>query len=412
MWCHNASLTYSFQPNPYMCWTHAPHQGHCWHIFVVSTGVGAAALIFSLHSSPNISSSVYALCTRGCYSFSVGALVLKSAARQFVRAFYNYTFRHSISTCPFGFAFYRWHATDISWPPHHDNPGKVSTAREALEENRIWLEARGVNVCDDVDVFDILSYLELQRIQHHEVVLCIFNCAHGRNYRNDSTERHVMMQNWHWKGDSFRSAAFQAMCGQLPHATCILTCRCWEPVVTQVGTRPILHAPVRYARQTGPPYRPEPSTRSKRRPGELGSTEDLIATVAVGPALSRYILQPGLPVVNIPELALRATGAGHVLFVGEFTLANSRHCAQYVCDQIANPFWNLLWQTTLKFQLRIPSKLQKEHRQDCDENGYTYAQCLKRASEAGEAHAALAAGHWWMNMWCTPQMGLNFGGQG
>ena len=107
-----------------------------------------------------------------------------------------------------GFALYHWHATDISWPPHHDNAGIVSTAREATEANRIWLEACGVNVSDGVDVFDILSYMDRQRIQHHEVVLCIFSCAHGRNYRDDSTERHDLMKKWHWNEGLFRSAAF------------------------------------------------------------------------------------------------------------------------------------------------------------------------------------------------------------
>ena len=61
--------------------------------------------------------------------------------------------------------------------------------------------------------------------------------------------------------------------------------------------------------------------------------EDLVATVASGPLMDHYLLQATWSTPDITELVLRADVAGGViLFLAEFTMANSRHCAQYVLD--------------------------------------------------------------------------------
>ena len=61
--------------------------------------------------------------------------------------------------------------------------------------------------------------------------------------------------------------------------------------------------------------------------------EDLVATVASGPLMDHYLLQATWSTLDITELVLRADVAGGVILIlGEFTLASSRHCAQYVLD--------------------------------------------------------------------------------
>ena len=232
-----------------------------------------------------------------------------------------------------------------------------------------------MRVCDNVDVFDILGYLKTQDIREQDVVLCIFSCAHGRNYRMDSTARHTLMNSWDWKLSTFRTAAFEAMRAQLPLATCILTGRWWDTAEMQTDTRPTVHVPVRYAQQSGPPYMPEPSTRYERRPGTLCSTDSLSAFISVGPALASYMLHADLSSVDIPELTFQATGHGVVLFLGEFTLAHARHCAQYTLDRISHSIKPLMRRPALESESRSPE------RQDRAGNWFTYAECLDHHAE-------------------------------
>ena len=70
--------------------------------------------------------------------------------------------------------FHRWHAADIAWPPTEG-----TTARAAMEENRLWLQAQGVHVADNVDAFDLSGYLMTAGVRAEDVMRCIFNCAHG-----------------------------------------------------------------------------------------------------------------------------------------------------------------------------------------------------------------------------------------
>lgn len=206
--------------------------------------------------------------------------------------------------------------------------------------------------------------------------------------RTAGTTGRTPQRGWRWEGGAFRSAAFAAMCGQLPAATCILTGRCWEAVSTQFGGRPVLQAPVCYSEQRGPPYQPEPSTRSDRRPGELGSTDALVATLAVGPALARRLLKRR-PLVDVPAMAYCAARKGHVLFIGEFTLANARHCAQYACER--GPRCR---------RALVPEGVPMERRCFKDYASYTYADCLQHTrGKAAAKHAELAAGHLWYGGW-------------
>lgn len=292
--------------------------------------------------------------------------------------------------------FRRWHATDIAWPPLTDLEGAPSQARATTEENKSWLTGMGLHVYEDVDVFDVVPYLRARQVRPEEVLLCVYNCAHGRNYRRDATARYALMGEWHWSSFTFRSAAFQAMCAQLPNATCILTSRHWEPVTTQLSNRPILHSAVCYSPQSGPPYKPEPSTRSSRREGELGLVEELAATVAVGPLLECHFTKQMSIKVDIPELAfIAASSGGAVLFLGEFTLASARHCAQFACEQISQGR-PLQWAVSRR---NLPVEQRRHWR---GHSLYSYADCVQHARDQEEAHAALLAAHIWMGMASTP----------
>ena len=55
--------------------------------------------------------------------------------------------------------------------------------------NRLWLKEQGVHVSGNVDAFDLHSYLSTAGARAEDVVLCIFNCARGRNRRAASDER-------------------------------------------------------------------------------------------------------------------------------------------------------------------------------------------------------------------------------
>ena len=78
-----------------------------------------------------------------------------------------------------------------------------------MEENRLWLQAQGVHVADNVDAFDLSGYLMTAGVRAEDVMLCIFNCAHGRNYRADSDERHGLMGDvGSWEIDGFLNMMF------------------------------------------------------------------------------------------------------------------------------------------------------------------------------------------------------------
>lgn len=263
-----------------------------------------------------------------------------------------------------------------------------------MEQNKQWLEQRGVAVKDDVDVFDLAPFLQAQGLDPEDVGLCVFNCAHGRNYRDDATERYELEKGWGWQSSTFRAVAFQAMCAQLPSATCVVTTRRWEPLAPQLGTRPVLTVPAEYPEQSGPPYLPEPSTRFERRPGELGPPESLAAVVAVGPLLESALAATWT--ANIPALALQTSALGkHVLFLGEFTLAASRHCAQYACDREGQAA------PAAPEQLRQLQAERRWHRKS--RAWYSYADCLTYTRENKEAQPELLAANIWRQLVPKPQ---------
>ena len=294
----------------------------------------------------------------------------------------------------------KWHATDISWPPRADTCS--TSARTALEENKGWLVERGVNVYDNVDAFDILRYLRDRDVKPEDVVLCVFNCAHGRNYRDDSDARHHWLTERGWSSHTFRSAVFQAMNAQLPAATCVLTSRYYENVNTCLSGRRILQSFVQYSGpKSGPLYKPEPSTRGDRREGGLGPVEDLMATVSVGPLMDHYLLRgPPWNAIDIPDLVLAAHATGGViLFLGEFTLANARHCVQYVLDHVGTN-----WSPPQDLVTVLPECRLTTPERRCDAQGccYTYVECLQQAQEKEIPHPALVAADMWRGMWARP----------
>mmetsp|Transcript_36992 Transcript_36992/g.73212 ORF Transcript_36992/g.73212 Transcript_36992/m.73212 type:complete len:313 (+) Transcript_36992:35-973(+) len=303
-------------------------------------------------------------------------------------------------------SFSTWHATDIAWPPVGD--GVCSTSRSAMEDNRLWLQQRGVHVSDNVDAFDLLSYLSTIGLRAEDVVLCVFNCAHGRNYRSDSDERHASLKEWGWGHTTFRSAIFEAICGQLPAASCVLTGRHWEQVATQVSERRILRCFATYGAQSGVPFRPEPSTRGDRREGELGRVDDLVATVASGPLMDQHLLQGPWSTLDITELVLLADAAGGViLFLGEFTLASSRHCVQYVIDHapVERSHPEGLGNVLNECRMKVP-----ERRRHIRGGWYTYADCLQHAMvDKKERQPALVAANIWLAM-CPAIPSLPAGG--
>ena len=250
-----------------------------------------------------------------------------------------------------------------------------------------------MHVNEGVDVFDLYTYLHEEDIDPAQVGLCVFNCAHGRNYRADSDARHRLMESLHWSAATFRGAALQAMCGQLPNATCIITGRRWEPVSVPLAHRNILIGPLRYGPQCGPPYKPEPSTRGDRREGELGPADTLAATVAIGPMLADKI--GGSGVVDVPELARVASARNTVvLFLGEFTLASARHAAQYALDNSFSAIPVAPHGAMLPEEIRVDSR----SRRKC-----SYAQCLEYTRGKKEAHPELLAADLWLQMTvCKP----------
>jgi len=248
-------------------------------------------------------------------------------------------------------------------------------------------------VHDNVDVFDLLSYLQARNLKPRDVMLCVFNCAHGRNYREDSDARHALIRDLRWGPSTFRSAAFEAMSAQLPDATCVMTGRRWEPVVAQVCHRCILQTALRYGQQGGQAYLPEPSTRGDRRTGEVGDISELVATVAVGPALQSDVLGMAPEALDVPELAYRATALGGVvLFLGEFTLAASRHCVQYALER--PPLGGGSMQLAA-MQRQMPEEVRWNWRH---RSRYTYADCLQHTHEKKEHQASLVAAHIWSQM--------------
>ena len=246
-------------------------------------------------------------------------------------------------------------------------------------------------MADNVDAFDLSGYLMTAGVRAEDVMLCIFNCAHGRNYRADSDERHgLMAEVGSWESGHFRSAAFQAMSGQLPAAMCILTGRHWELVNTHAFHRRVLRCFVTYGAQTGAPYRPEPSTRGDRREGELGPVEDLVATVASGPLMDRYLRWATWCTLDMTELVLWAdTAGGVILFLGEFTLASSRHCAQYVLD---HALARREYPVGLENLLQLCRARPFDRRRQPPGDWCTYADCLQHARDRGQRQAAFYGG--------------------
>mmetsp|Transcript_56127 Transcript_56127/g.135548 ORF Transcript_56127/g.135548 Transcript_56127/m.135548 type:complete len:354 (-) Transcript_56127:59-1120(-) len=305
-----------------------------------------------------------------------------------------------------GHSLNRWHVTDIAWPPLE------SPARQITDTNLEWLQQhpRCARVSDNVNAMDILGYCECAGFAASEVVLCIWVGAHGRNYHPDSDDMHEVVKGFGWSKRTFVDAAFGAVCGQLPRATVLFVGRQWEGVSMQLAHRPVICSRVSYsAVRGGERFVPEGSTRFERYhlPGGMA----LGGVAALGPDLRRYacgVCTRGLP-LDVPKLVLRASATGGVvLFLGEYTAAHARHCAEFIDErplELAYRRQCSLWRARLSscwLPLAAPAspqdRLLELRRHPCDrKRPYSYEEFKEhvRQNPKNGKHFAFLVAHMW-----------------
>ena len=214
-----------------------------------------------------------------------------------------------------------WRVTDIAWP-------STQAARNAYMENAKELLRHGARVAGDVDVFNILPACSRLGIRDMDSVgLVLWSGPHPRRHDGKNKLLHVELQeHLKWSHSKFLAAALDMLSSSLPQATVIACDKGnWaDNVLIPLDHKPLCTFRTRWGKVDGSRFHSEASGFDGRhvRPCD---TDQFVGCGLVAPLLQPFVL--GQKAVDIPELAALVAEAGlHVLFVGEYTCAQSRHC--------------------------------------------------------------------------------------
>jgi len=213
-----------------------------------------------------------------------------------------------------------WRVTDIAWPTPLE-------ARAACMGNVKELLRNGVRITAGVDAFDIGSACRRMGIRDvHSVGLVLWTGPHPRRHNGQETLLQAELKHLNWTRAHFLAAAIDMLSSSLPQAT-VIACDegDWaEGVLFPLDHKPLITFRTHFGTVDGHSFRSEASGFDDRhvRPWD---TDEFVGCGLVAPFLQPFIL--GQKVVDIPALAIAVAQAGlHVIFVGEYTCAQSRHC--------------------------------------------------------------------------------------
>jgi len=214
-----------------------------------------------------------------------------------------------------------WRVTDIAWPT-------PIAAYSACMVNAKELLRHGVRVAGGVDAFDIASACRRMGIRDLDSVgLVLWSGAHPRRHDGKETLLQVELRtHLKWSHNQFLAAALDMLSSTLPQAT-VIACDegGWaDSVVLPLDHKPLITFRSHYGTVNGHNFRSEASGFDDRhvRPWD---TNRFVGCGLIAPFLQPFVL--GQKIVDIPELALLVAEAGlYVIFVGEYTCSQSRHC--------------------------------------------------------------------------------------
>ena len=214
-----------------------------------------------------------------------------------------------------------WHVTDIAWP-------STPAAYDACMENVKELLRHGARVAGGVDAFDIPAACRRLGIRDLDSVgLVLWSGAHPRRHDGKETLLQVELRtHLKWSHAQFLAAALDMLSSSFPQATVIACDKgAWaDGVLIPLDHKPLVTFRTRYGTVDGSRFHSEASGFDDRHVRHW-DTDQFLGCGLIAPLLRPFIL--GQKAVDIPELAALVAEAGlHVVFVGEYTCAQSRHC--------------------------------------------------------------------------------------
>ena len=215
-----------------------------------------------------------------------------------------------------------WHVTDIAWP-------SPAAAYDACMANAKELLRHGVHAASGVDAFDIRpACLKLGIDDLDSVGLVLWSGVHPRRHDGKDTLLRVELhQHLKWSHTKFLAAALDMLSSSLPQATVIACDRGdrADSVVLPLDHKPLATFQTRYGTASdGSRFHSEASGFDDRHVRPWDSNQ-FLGCGLIAPFLQPLLL--GQKSVDISDLAALVAEAGlHVVFVGEYTCAQSRHC--------------------------------------------------------------------------------------
>ena len=213
----------------------------------------------------------------------------------------------------------RWHATDVAWPAPAD-------ALQACRENASTLRHHGVNVRSGVDAFNILEAVASLGIRDpNSIGLVLWSGPHPRRHDGRFSLLQEELKHLRWTHKDFLSASFDALSSARQQAT-VIACDDgnWaNNIIFGLDLKPLATFRTQFGQAGSSVFRSEASGFEGRHIRQI-DTDQFLGCGLVGLVLLRIV---GSRAVDIPSLAIEVAHAGlHVVFVGEYTCALSRHC--------------------------------------------------------------------------------------
>ena len=224
-----------------------------------------------------------------------------------------------------------WRVTDLAWP-------STAQARDAAVENVVALQRHGVGVTSGVDAFNVdaacRNILDIPDVD--TVGLVLWSGIHPRRHDGMNARQQEELKSLHWSHTKFITAALDSISSALPQAT-VIACdqgKWADEIMFPLDHKPLATFQTLYGDVDGARFRSESSGFDGRHVRQW-NTDEFVGCGFVAPFLHDIL---GRSVVDVPELAVHVAAAGlHVLFIGEYTCAQARHCLRRALTMSQRP---------------------------------------------------------------------------
>ena len=210
--------------------------------------------------------------------------------------------------------------SDVAWP-------RPADAYDACMQNVKELHKLGViHIHDAVDAFCLDVPLSRLHLDKHRIGLVLWSGVHPRRHDGQHEEMQELYRRLRWSHRDFLETALDAVSSQLPDAT-VLACDKgdWcEGLKLNMDAKPIVCFETKYGEHASQRFFSEASGFDGRhvRPWD---TNQFVAVSYVSKFLEPALLHREQ--VNVPDVIGEVLAAGlQVLFLGEYTCAQSTHC--------------------------------------------------------------------------------------